>query len=227
MNRGVVKFRFWGKNWLQSMGAALGGGFLFLAVYVIGSRDFSGGVGRMLLDSFQVYPVYVFLVGTFVMAMYGVTWFQTYYSVFVSLSATRREAVVGIVVAEGAVAAGLAGFMAAFWAVIPGGGKYLSMMPLVTGILFVVASFAMVLGVAIVRWKKLGVLLAVILYGSCGMAFGITLAMTGDDSGAFRKLQVFDGTALWPVLLAGAGVLLYLLSCVFAVVAMRRSEVRV
>lgn len=227
MNREIVKFRFWGKNWLQSMGAALGGGFLFLAVYVIGSSDYSGGVGRMLFDSFQVYPLYVFLIGDVVMAILGITWFQTYYSVIVSLSATRRETVTGIAAVEAATAVGIAGFMAVFWAVIPGGGKYLSMMPLFTGIIFVVASFAMVLGVAVVRWKKLGVLLSVILYGSCGMAFGITIGMIDNDAGDIWKLQVFDGTAFWPVLLAGAGVLLYLLSCVFAVVAMRRSEVRV
>lgn len=227
MNRAFSKFCFWGKNWLQSMGMVLGGGFLFLVVYVIGGSDYSGGVGRMLLDSFQVYPLYALLVGCIVMGMLGVTWFQTYYSVIVSLSATRRETITGIVVVEAATAAGIAGFMAVFWAVIPGGGKYLPIMPLFAGLIFVVASFGMVLGVAIVRWKTLGGFLAVILYGACGLAFGITIGMTGGGGDILGMLQELAGKPFWPALLTGAGVLLYALSCVFAAVMMRKSEVRV
>ncbi len=225
MNRGMVKFCFWGKRCLQNIGLALGGGLLYFAVYVIGDGDYSGGVGRMLLDAFQFYPLYAFMVGCILIGTLGIMWFQIYYSVIVSLSATRRETIEGIAVIQAATAAGIVGFMASFWALIPGGGTYLTLMPLLAGVIFLVASFSMVLGVVIMHWKGLGVFLAFILYVSCGMAFGITLGLPdGDMLGMIQRLA---GNAVWPVLLTGSGILVYVLACVFAIAAMRRTEIRV
>lgn len=223
--RGCLKF--WGKNLLEVIGmSALGAVILFVLVLL---RD-----REVMAIAPAVLGSYVLIFGLFIVSLVSMTYFQVYFSVMVSLGCTRKNAVLqilGVTVVSAAILALISVTLLSLTAEI-GALRWDGIFAAMFGVGLGFSSLFVVLGVSSVRWGKIGVLIAMLLYAGFGAVFGFSVASSfaGDSlltylagilAGISMRLRADYGLL---ILLIGAA--LYLISGIFAFFSMRQIEVR-
>lgn len=222
LKRNVI---FWGKNVLVSFGCSLAGTlilFLFIWMGNAGEQNF-------LVFAAQLFPYYLFLVGFFVNALLGVSNVRTYFRMLLSMGATRKETTMGLLGSLAASNLSIMVFAWLIWQLVPGelSAAGLQIFALLSGILFVTAGLMAVCGAGFLRWGKVGAVVA----GICGMmlggSWGFLLSYSINEGMRefflIRTADISQGICR-TVLAVGLGI--FLLGGLFAVYALRKTEVR-
>lgn len=224
---------YWGKHLLGIFGISAGLALVFLVIQRIGNGDISNGIGELILNTLGFYPYYVLVIGNFAIVMFTLGFFQSYFCVLISMNATRRTVVRGLLVTlAGGILADL-GVMWLIWTLLADemSEMGLSLLPLFAGILFIVASLSVLFGIVAARWGKFGVIIMTVIGLITGGCFGVFIALGGSDIEWLAKMQILDLTKKqafhFPFMLVfAAGAAAYLLTAVFAQAAVRKIEVR-
>lgn len=227
-NMRMRNLKFWGSNFLQSMGIALGMTLVMLLFYGMGQNM---SAKTRLLVGLGVLPYYLFMSGAISIMMIIIGYFQMIFSVLISMNATRSSVNKGIFFSEAAVIVTITALGALIWKVMPGdiASDGIKILPLLCGILFAMTGAGMILGAIIMKWGKFGAIIATIVFlaiGGVGGA-GFALTVSSDMVKAFQVLgNIFaDGrTIVWTVL--AAGVIIYIISGIFTALVTRKMEVR-
>ena len=214
-------FRFWGRATLEALGIILmvaAGLFIF---YSVGNGDFSSE--QKMRDWLAVAPYYLYLGGVFSILMMTVGYFQVYFSLLVSMNNKRTTVAAGIL------------FSTFFLIVFVNAGAWLlwtlndteaartsvKLVPVFTGACFMTGAFSMILGVIIIRWGKIGTIILTVICMMIGGLFGAGLIAM---DGILEFMLRFVGEHVWTIIVAG--LVLYGLSGVFAMAAVRKVEIR-
>lgn len=228
-NMRMRNLKFWGKNFLESMGIALGMTLVMLLFYGMGQNM---STKTRLLVGLGVLPYYLFLSGAISIMMIIIGYFQMIFSVLVSMNATRSSVNKGIFFSEAAVIVTITALGGLIWKVLPGdiASDGMKILPLLCGVLFAMTGAGMILGAIIIKWGKIGAIIATVVFlavGGVGGA-GFALTVSADIMKAFQVLGsiLADGrTVVWAVL--AAGVIIYIISGVFTAFATKKMEVRI
>lgn len=203
-----------------------------LAAAMMVLQMFTSNANAMLEGVTWVFlsPVYLLIMGAITVMISGITVFQTYFPVLVSMNVTRKGAAGGIVLVQGASSLVVLLLAAVIWSFAAklSGEDIGGMMALSAGLFFMVAAVGILFGTVVIRWGKIGIFLMILIFMVVGAVAGVSVATLGNDR--FLHMQKFlledaAGNNFLPVLLAGA--LVYAASGVFAVFATRKAEVRV
>lgn len=203
-----------------------------LAAAMMVFQMFASNANAMLEGVTWVFlsPVYLLIMGAITVMISGITVFQTYFPVLVSMNVTRKGAAGGIVLAQAAASLVVLLLAAVIWSFAAklSGEDIGGMMALSAGLFFMTAAFGILFGTVVIRWGKIGIFLTMLIFAAVGGIVGASVATLGNDR--FLHLQKFlledvIGNNYLPVLLAGA--LVYAASGAFAVFATRKAEVRV
>lgn len=218
--------KFWGKNTLESLGISLAGAAAVLLFLVAAGTDYSGQEG-LLSYLTQLFPYYLFVAGVFVNAILAISYFQVYFSVLLSMNVTRKEITLGILGSLTACNLGILLLVQLVWRIFSEdiSADGLRVFPLLTGILFLVTALLVILGVVILRWGKIGTIIMGICFALLGGFCGFWMSAAGRngfDAEFFSALSRGDYS-----LVLAAGLLVYVLAGVFAVVMTRKTAVRV
>lgn len=225
MNRMVKSIKFWGRLCIEWIGLSAGASFLWVLFMGAGSRDFFGNKSESLVDLIQLYPYYLLIIGGFFAVIMGITYFQVYFSVVLSMNATRKSFARGICSCMGGMVVGMLLISAVIWRMVPGeissSGRKLT--ALFAGALFIIVAISLLLGVVAIRWGKIGMIIVGIICALTGAGAGMTVALSNNGITDFF-IAVADGNFK---LLAIAGIILYLAVSIFVQKATQKLEVRV
>lgn len=221
------KILLWGENWLQTVGLALGAGLVMYLFMCFGSNATYGG--NAILEMIAVFPYYIMMAGTFSVFLVGVAYFQSYFSIFVSMNVTRKTTVISILANITLAILSILAIMVLIWKLVPNdiseGG--LQLMPLFAGVMFAAAGLCVLLGTIITRWGKIGMIVFAIVCMVIGGTVGVCFALAD-----YTKIEKLIGMLMnisefnfWIV--TAAGIVFYLLCGAFAGMATRKMEVRV
>lgn len=225
MNMTVRNIKFWGRLCLESLGLSIGASMVWLLFMGAGSDVHFRAGGAGWAGILSLYPYYLLIVGVLFAVIMGATYIQVYLPVVLSMNATRKSIARGMFGCMTGIVMGILAISAAFWKLIPGdiSASGWKLMPLFTGMFFIMAAVGLLLGVAAVRWGKVGIIMAIIMCALAGAVAGMTVALS--DKGIIEYLiSVADGDFKF---LAVVGIALYLAVGVFAAKALRKLEVRV
>lgn len=224
MNMTMRSIRFWGRLCLEYIGICAGGAIVWLLFMGAGSGDFFGTGNEGILSLAELYPHYLLLIGAVVVLIMGINNFQVYFPIVLSMNATRKSIAWGIVGCMAGTVLGIVFISAIIWGLVPGdvSSSGWKLMPLFTGVLFIIAAFSLLFGVAAIRWGKVGVIVVMIMCALAGAGIGMAVALS--DKGILEFLDsIADGDFK---LLAAAGIVLYLAAGIFVAKAIRNLEVR-
>lgn len=219
----IHNIRFWGKNALESIGISLAAAVVLLMLSGMRSVVYSEEGFWMVVLS--LFPYYLVLAGGFMVAMLVLSYFQTYFSVLLSMNVTRKEIVIGIMSSLALTMAGILVLAWGIWQICPGeiarDGR--TLLPLLAAVFFLGAGVSVILGTVTLRWGKVGTIAMIVLCAVMGAFVGVWVSAGHDGSEALIDLMMklrFKGAFL-------ASVLFYLLSGIFTRVFTRKVEVRV
>lgn len=216
-SRVIANIKFWSQFVLGSLGITAGVAVAMLIFY--GIRNI-GSLENMI----AMLPYYLVIAGAFVILTTGIGCFQSILPLLMSMNVTRKAVVFGLLISETGIAGCILLASMGIWHLIPSdisrGG--MELFPLIGGVLFGGMSLMLVLGVAIIRWGRIGAILSIACCAIMGAGLGISFASLKSHDAI---LQSVTGHSFGVVFLGG--VILYLLSCGFAFWATRKMEVRV
>lgn len=220
--------RMWGRYAGESLAASLGASVVLLLFYgVLGSSFSAKSLGGGILTSLALYPYYLTLAAVFVQAIVSSNAFQVYFSVLVSMNASRRSVVLGAAASQGACTLLVAGISVLIWRWNPSDIAVdgIKLIPLLAGLLLFTTGFTIVLGAVSLRWGKIGTIILVLFFMFWGAGAGILYAMNGADAGMMLA-QVQDISQTVQAAVLGAGLILFLLGTCFSVAVVRKMEIR-
>lgn len=226
----MKNLKFWGRFWLEGMGIMVGVSLLiiFFVGVQYGDSTVSGGAEWLL----AMYPWYLMFAVFFVLFILSSSAYQVYLSVLVSMNATRRGAVGGMLICMAGLIAGPLALSGGIWTVIENdvavSGRSLFMSA--SGCLFAVGGIALFVSGVALRWKRWGKIILSIVMMIVGGAAGAAAALSGSITKKVIDISQIgvslSGRTVSMVILA-VGVGLYLLASAFTVLITRRMEVRV
>ncbi len=222
-NRGTVSgrsLRFWGENWLETMGISLGAALVLMLFWGFGKSY------ENMQEMAAMYGYYLIAAGGFIVFLVGVTYYQTYFSLLVSMNATRKQVARDILINVAAMILGVTVLAALVWTVVPGelSEKGLELLPLLGGVLFIAAAFCVALGTIIAKWGKVGMIIFAVVCVLIGGCAGSSVAFLGGEIlETLEKIKISESIFR---IVAAAGVLLYAAAGIFSVTATRKTEVR-
>lgn len=232
----VRSLRYFGKNTLLWLGIAAAGAAIMLLFCGLSKVEYSGGAGEMIEELLGLYSWYLVTMGGIVILVLCINYFQTYFSVLLSMNATRKMIVAGILLSIAGLIFGILLLAALIWGLTPGemSDTGIFLLPLLAGVYLIGSACFLVMGVALIRWGKLGwiiffalLFLLAVLAGAVVVSLGdVTAAQPGGE--AILQFAWADGRAMtvFGVVIA-AGVLLYLAAGAFVFAVTRNQEVRV
>lgn len=222
--------KFWVRWGLQTIGIAAGAAAVYLVINLF-SGTMNRGEETLWEWMLNWYPIYLLVCGTLVVSIIGISFFQVYISLLMAMNCTRREVTLGGFVTITADLLVLLGGSALLWGCYPdsfwqSGGSVI--LPFAAGAMLGVTSLFVALGVAIVRWGKIGLVLASIGYAVIGGCLGAFFALSGssllsDLLGG--KWAAGSRLAVGLAVLAG-GAVLYGIAWIFAFFSIRTMQVR-
>lgn len=230
-SRGRSRFfrivKYWGIQVMEIVACSIG-----LAVAMMAFQMFASN-SNVLLEGVTwifLFPIYLLVMGAVTVMIFGITIFQTYFPVLVSMNVTRKGAAGSIILAQSAASLVVLLLAAVIWsfAARSGGEDVGGMLALSAGIFFMVAAAGILFGTVVIRWGKIGIILTMLIFTVLGGIVGASVATLGGDRFLhLQKLLVEDiaGNNFFHVLLAG--VLVYAAFGVFAVFATRKVEIKV
>ena len=228
-NMRMRNLKFWGRNFLESMGIVLGMTLMMLLFYGMGQNM---STKTRFLVGLAVLPYYLFLSGAVSIMIIIIGYFQMIFSVLVSMNATRSSVNKGIFFSEAAVIVTITALGGLIWKAFPSdvASDGIKILPLLCGVLFAMTGAGMILGAIIMKWGKFGAIIATIVFLAIGGVGGAGFALTA-SSDMMKAFQVMgntfaDGcTIVWTVL--AAGVIIYIISGIFTAFATKKMEVRI
>lgn len=220
MLRGTI--RFWGKTCLEYIGLSLFAAIVMI-IFVAVSRE---NVGDGWLSVLSIFPYYLLIAGIFLMIVLLVSYFQTYCSVLLSMGATRKMVIGGILTSLACFIFGIIAIMGMIWYFLQGDAAEsgLSLLPLMTSGMFLAAAVTVLAATILLKWGKRGGFALLLLFlflcivAGCMMAYG-----QADHQLFYGWLQYAQSH---PGIIIGAGVLVYLAVGAFTAVVNRKFEVR-
>lgn len=221
--------KFWCENCLEILGIAAGGALIWFLLISAGTVEYTGNIGKVLLEQLEVYPYYLLITGALVVAILGVNYFQVYFSVLLSMSVTRKKIIRGILISTAISVLGILAIAGIIWKLVPGdiSASGWTLMPLFAGALFLAAAFFLILGAVLYRWGKYGVIVLTIIYMLIGACAGMAFALSGFE---FIKDKLGDAVQMLTKgnygIATCAGVAVYLAAGLFIAKATSKMEVR-
>lgn len=221
----IRSLKFWGRLCAESLGIAIGISLVWLLFMGASSSEYPGDIGRALAELLPLYSYYLLMTGALVLIIMGITYFQVYFPVVLSMNATRKSIAVGILGCMLGIVAGVLLIAAGIWRLIPGeiSASGWKLMPLFTGALLIMAAGGLFLGAVVGRWGKVGLIMAAVLFGLIGGGAGMSVALF-DKNVILKLVQKFMNMEFH--LFAAAGIILFAAVSIFVLRATRKMEVR-
>jgi len=171
-----------------------------------------------------LYPFYLMMVGVFYLMIGEVSYFRSYLPMLISMNATRRRAVLGIIFHQGILLLLLLVLSAFIW-MVPGGtgAETAELLPVIAGGMLLTGALGIVIGAVSVRWGKIGSLITVIFCMVTGGLCGAGVAFFGKEKAGELVKALLDSSIWWLLVL---GMVSYILAGIFALVITRKIEVR-
>lgn len=223
-------FRFWGRTCLENIGMAAGGALALLLFRELGSSAYAEDAGKAVQMAAALFPYLLAGTGMIVAMMTVIGCFQAYFSLLVSMNVTRTAVIRGIWLNQTGTILGILALMALIWKLTPGELSSLgfAMIPIFAAVLLVTSAVCIALGIAYIRWGKIGMIVAVLFFTAAGGFGGAFVAMSGKES--FMEIiyasgEWLAGVSYWPIW-AGS-VMVYMVSGAVALITTRKLEVRI
>lgn len=218
---GKRSVKYWGRMWLEYMGISMGLA-LALMVFMTGGQGSSRGDGLQAICG--IYPAYLALSGVFVLTLGTMSGFQTYLPVLISLNATRRGSVWGVLGYNAGCVLAITAIIALFW-LTPSSGveNAAGLLLLLLGILLMSGGIGVLMGAVVSRFGKKGMIISVIFCTVLGGIFGGMVAITAKEPGSFFMDFLMNFQPLWAFIF-GIGV--YALAGAGAMMLVRKMEAR-
>lgn len=217
---GKRSVKYWGRMCLEYTGVSMGIA-LALMVFLAGGQVIYPGDGQTIC---ALYPTYLVLSGIFVLTIGTMTSFQTYLPVLISLNATRRGSVWGILGYNAGCVLAITAVIALLW-LMPSSGveNAAGLLLLILGILLMFGGAGVMMGAVVGRFGKKGVIISVIFCTVLGGIFGGMVAIAAGKPGSFLLDFLMNFQPLWAFIL-GMGV--YVLAGAAAMMLVRKMEAR-
>lgn len=221
------KVKYWGKHYLENISIIFIVAILLMFFIATGAVEVSGGMSDLILESLGLLPYYLCFAASFSVLMVGVGYFQSYFPVLVSMNVTRKSVINGIMVCLLCVILTVLLISAMIWYFIPINDTKLNiqMLMLFGGIQFIAASFSLLGGYVIARWKKIGTIVMVCMSLLVGGSVGASVSIFGDVGivELFTDLvEKFQFT--WVLVL---GMVVYLIVGIFIRLSTSKLEIRI
>ncbi len=233
MSRRLRKWKLWGGASLNYAAAVLGISLFASVLSLLEGESAKGALSKL---SFVV-----LMGGMLILFIVGVSLFQTYFPVLLSMGATRKAIIRTFLLNLAATILILTVLTGLLWSLIPDDALYAGMVsadiappradfaPLgcAAGILFLGAALGMTFGAVMIRWRKAGVIILALIYMVASALFGIYIASGGMAYMPEGPAVLHAGRTSACLWIFAAGMAVYLASGVFALAVIRKAEARV
>lgn len=212
--------KYWSRNCLENLGVSMGLSFVLILFFAGGSIRFWGALQSLCI----LYPFYLILTGGFCLMIGGVTYFRSYLPMLLSVNATRRRAVLGILFHQVVLLLLLLALSSFIW-MVPGGNEAGTeeLLLAIAGGMLLTGALGILLGAVSVRWGKIGSLITIILCMLTGGLCGAGVAFFGKEKAGEMVIALMDSSVWWLLIL---GAVSYVLAGIFALAVTRKIEVR-
>lgn len=212
--------KYWGRNCLECLGVSMGLSLVLMLFFAGGSIRFFGAWQSICI----LYPFYLILTGGFCLMIGGVTYFRSYLPMLLSVNATRRRAVLGILFHQAVLILILLALSSFIW-MVPGGNEAgtAELLLAIAGGMLLTGALGILLGAVSARWGKIGSLIAIILCMLTAALCGACTAFFGREKVGEMVIGLLDSSTWWLLIL---GAVSYVLASIFALAVTRKIEVR-
>ncbi len=212
--------KYWSRNCLESIGVCMVASLVLMLFFAGGSIRFEDAFQFMCI----LYPFYLILTGALYLMIVSVSYFRSYLPMLISMNATRRRAVLGIILHQGIVLLLLLALSAFLW-MVPAGNEAGSaeLLLAIAGGMLLTEALGILLGAVSARWGKIGGLITAILCMVTGGLCGAGVALLGKEKAGAMIIALLDSSTWWLLIL---GLTSYVLAGIFALVITRKIEVR-
>lgn len=212
--------KYWSRNCLENLGVSMGLSLVLMLFFAGGSVRFFGAWQSICI----LYPFYLILTGGLYLMIGGVTYFRSYLPMLLSVNATRRRAVLGILFHQAVLILILLALSSFIW-MVPGGNEAGTeeLLLAIAGGMLLTGALGILLGAVSVRWGKIGTLITFILCMLTGGLCGAGVAFFGKEKAGMMVIALLNSSTWWLLIL---GLVSYVLAGIFALVITRKIEVR-
>lgn len=217
--------KYWGKICLENMGICMALALMLMIFVAAESFDYvEEGVFGGLKASCVLYPYYLILAGEIYLVIGTVSYFQAYLPMLLSMNATRRHAVLGIIFQSAVMILGIA-VLTMVVGLLPLGDDRMpaEYFPVLTGLMLLTGAVGIVMGVVSVRWGKIGRIIVMLAATAMGGFCGAGVVLLGKDKAGVILKVLMDAKFVWLVVI---GAVVYVLAGAFALAVTRKIEVR-
>ena len=218
--------KYWGIRIFEFVGYSIAFAMVVMAFMLFTNTN-------VMLDAATfglLFPIYLLITGAVMIMAFGISMFQTYFPILVSLNVSRKRAAGSIILVEGVSTFILILLAAAVWgaAAKKSGEDTMELLTLFSGIFFIIVAVGILFSVVIIRWGKIGVILLIVTFAAAGGVVGAFMAMKGGD--VFLHMQRYliedvAGKNFLPVLYAG--IFSYVAAGALAVFATKKAEIKI
>ena len=218
--------KFWSRNLLENLGLIVVISFgimVFLGLET--SPETAGGWRNMAVASLRQYPYYLTLTGGFVMVIASMGYFQTYIPLLVSFNSRRRDTIIGLICSMSGVTVIVGVLSVLIFRFTPAAGDTAGQfwLPLLMGFMFLQEGMALIFGVVVTRWGKIGTIVFTVLIVITAALFGMGVAV----GGAGLPLEIINKIGMNPWLGLAAGLVVFAAGAAVSLAATRKLEVRI
>lgn len=214
--------KYWGRVCLECLGASMGLSLFFMFVLALAGEDlhFWGSFQSVCI----LYAFYLILAGELWLITGTVFYFRFNFPMLIFMNATRRWAVLGIVLHQAVLILILLALSSFIW-MVPGGNEAgtAELLLAIAGGMLLTGALGILLGAVSARWGKIGSLIAIILCMLTAALCGACTAFWGREKVGEMVIGLLDSSTWWLLIL---GAVSYVLASIFALAVTRKIEVR-
>lgn len=223
-----ARLQFWCESWLETIALILA---VAICIYLFLSFGKSAGSAQDKLKEFlMIFPYYIMMTGMFGVFLVGIGYFQTYFQLLLSMNSTRKRILGNILVHLALMQLSILGIMGLIWKLVGGDAADagISLLPFLTGSMFLAAACSVLLGTVMIRWGKIGMILFMLICTLIGGCAGVcAVSISAEQVSKWVQMLIGMSESVLSCGVAAAGVIGYLLAGLFAAVMTRKIEVRV
>lgn len=223
-----ARLQFWCESWLETIALIL---VVAICIYLFLSFGRSAGSAQDKLQEFlMIFPYYIMMTGMFGVFLVGIGYFQTYFQILLSMNSTRKRILGNILFHLALMQLSILGIMGLIWKLAGGDAADagISLLPLLTGSMFLAGACSVLLGTVMIRWGKIGMILFTLICTLIGGCAGVcTVSISAEQVSKWVQMLIGMSESVLNCGVVAAGVIGYLLAGLFAARMTRKIEVRV
>lgn len=229
MNTRIKQIFFWGRMCLEAIGTTAATALVMFVVMDVGISEYTQkGMKEMIAQLLPEFGGYIAGVGLFMVIVWTIQYFSLGFSALLSMNATRKSIVCGIMCSLTGIMLALQGFSGIIWKIFPGetSSRGLKILPFLSGGMFALTALFAVGSIVVIKWGQMGGIIMAVMCVLLGGCAGAGFILLGEKDAWFLQEANLESIPVDAGLFMIMGIGLFVCVWILALIATRKTEVR-